>query len=1403
MKISTKFLISLVIQSLKLSKRTNRRELVLLPLWVGGLLVLPFCMNPGSCSAQIPIQTSVLSSIPGDVVSVVKLADTSAEPSHILGTPAELNEDGLCESGFITFELQDGVPLSLQLPMSYAASLINQWVNLVDTVRIACSFNVAAPNNLGSAGPSQWYEIEGLPGFYPSALAKQIAIGVDNDLDISMNINSGFPNWYLGIDGNCPAGQVDMVTIMLHEILHGFGFVNLSGIGSDGEPVVNVGFSVWEYHLADIDGNMIWSVDFGVDEAWAMYTDSSLYFAGPEVNANLDALPMLFAPDPYQSGSSISHLDEGTYLGNNELMTPSAAPGQALHTPGNIGMWMLADLGYDINYNPGCTDPSACNYDASASFNDGTCSFDPPVCMNPAGCNYDPTGVCHDPAACTQPPVIYLPNDSDTGLTTYMPCDAGSSPPEGYHPAYDQAAAWEVIMSDFGCAEEWTPECHSFYALLACGMSLYDQANNQPVTLDLSDQIFDDPLVVYCEDYYVGIEEDIVQEIIDAIDIIDECPESVLVNGFHEYTYNCGPKAGGMNVFLYFIDIMGEVTPWTGFVNILDVVAPSITLPPPTSWNASDNVYGYLGFPSYPFDENDVVEFLTNVFLPSTVISDNCTPYQQLDEFISVEINYLGAVISDGTALAQFTIVATDACGNASSNLAYAYNLYDQNCGWYLPNELEGGPAVFSCEPVDGYTWATNQTCAEETTGLIDFCTEETWDGYCQNYYAICSTGCTDATACNYDEDASEDDGSCEYLAWVIPEDSDANLLPLQWCPSSPMPVGYVMANQSCVESVILNDDYCDGTAWDGICQAAYEDCLNLQPGCMLEAACNYDPDAGVGNASCLYPGDACADSTDCETAGVFSINCECISTIIDSDGDGICDGEEIEGCTNALALNYDPEATDDDGSCWIEGCKEAEACNFDPEANLDDGSCIFPGDLCVMPSECNSEGYYDENCTCMFDGPGDTDGDGVCDDAEVPGCTNDSAVNYDPEATDDDGSCSIEGCKEAEACNFDPEANLDDGSCTFPGDFCMEATACNSEGFIDADCNCVFEGPGDANGDGVCDYACPTYAFTGCMDEAALNYNSLATLPATCMYAEVNGCMDASACNYNSEATFDGGGCMYPAADYLDCSGECLNDFDGDGVCDELAIYGCMDSAALNYNPYATNSNDVGSICVYAYVSGCMNESACNYNSEATFDGGGCMYPAADYLDCSGECLNDFDGDGVCDELAIYGCMDSAALNYNPYATNSNDEGSICVYAYVSGCMNESACNYNSEATFDNGSCYYAVTEYADCDGSCISDADGDGVCDELEVPGCTNPDAINFDVSATDENGSCLVPTSMGCTYSIATNYDAGADYDDGTCLFDSSDSNLCPNDIDGDGNVAVSDLLLLLSSYGTTCE
>ena len=72
---------------------------------------------------------------------------------------------------------------------------------------------------------------------------------------------------------------------------------------------------------------------------------------------------------------------------------------------------------------------------------------------------------------------------------------------------------------------------------------------------------------------------------------------------------------------------------------------------------------------------------------------------------------------------------------------------------------------------------------------------------------------------------------------------------------------------------------------------------------------------------------------------------------------------------------------------------------------------------------------------------------------------------------------------------------------------------------------------------------------------------------------SEVIGCKDASACNYNQEATTEGL-CTYPTETYLDCLGACINDEDGDTVCDELEVLGCSDSTACNYNENATDDD-------------------------------------------------------------------------------------------------------------------------------------------------------------------------------------------------------------------------------------
>jgi hypothetical protein len=53
-------------------------------------------------------------------------------------------------------------------------------------------------------------------------------------------------------------------------------------------------------------------------------------------------------------------------------------------------------------------------------------------------------------------------------------------------------------------------------------------------------------------------------------------------------------------------------------------------------------------------------------------------------------------------------------------------------------------------------------------------------------------------------------------------------------------------------------------------------------------------------------------------------------------------------------------------------------------------------------------------------------------------------------------------------------------------------------------------------------------------------------------------------------------------------------------------------------------------------------------------------------------------------------------------------------------------------------------------------------------------------------------------GCTYFLANNYDSEATFDDGTCQFNDP----CPSDLDYNGLINTSDLLIMLSSFGSGC-
>ena len=98
------------------------------------------------------------------------------------------------------------------------------------------------------------------------------------------------------------------------------------------------------------------------------------------------------------------------------------------------------------------------------------------------------------------------------------------------------------------------------------------------------------------------------------------------------------------------------------------------------------------------------------------------------------------------------------------------------------------------------------------------------------------------------------------------------------------------------------------------------------------------------------------------------------------------------------------------------------------------------------------------------------------------------------------------------------------------------------------------------------------------------------------------------------------------------------------------------------------------------------------------------------------------------------------------------------------------------------------------------------------IEYGGCTYPGACNYDDGAAYEDGSCLFPPQHcpitpgtpggGCTYTDAENYDDAATWDDGSCTYPPCNSD-CQEDINNDGIVSVSDVLLLLGQFGMTCE
>lgn len=242
----------------------------------------------------------------------------------------------------------------------YAAQMWSAWLNSTETITLEATWTGSLPPGvLGHSGPVNYYrDFSGAPvagTFYPVTLANSL-YGGDLDPaqeDFAMAFSSSF-SWYTGTDGNPSGSQYDLVTVILHEMCHGLGFL--------GSMDVSVGFGNWGWgygypviydQFTETGGgtSLLNTVAFP-NPSLALgnaLRSGDLFFNGLHANAaNGGPRVPIYAPSVWNDGSSYSHLDE-VYNGTiNDLMTYSIGYGTAIHTPGPVTEGLLTDIGWDV-----------------------------------------------------------------------------------------------------------------------------------------------------------------------------------------------------------------------------------------------------------------------------------------------------------------------------------------------------------------------------------------------------------------------------------------------------------------------------------------------------------------------------------------------------------------------------------------------------------------------------------------------------------------------------------------------------------------------------------------------------------------------------------------------------------------------------------------------------------------------------------------------------------------------------------------------------------------------------------------------------------------------------------------------------------------------------------------------
>lgn len=411
-----------------------------------------------------------------------------------------------------------------------------------------------------------------------------------------------------------------------------------------------------------------------------------------------------------------------------------------------------------------------------------------------------------------------------------------------------------------------------------------------------------------------------------------------------------------------------------------------------TTYNYTEN-YGFLLYPERAIDGNISDGNYTRIITSCPHYSDGsyCYNGENDDSFVRVEYN-IG--FSKSVTWANMSLISKS-----------GYLSYDDPWGLTMSItalHANGEDLIWQDDQTPGYInnsdWELNNTGPLEvrnngTLGLVIYIEASPFEVIAKDVEIrlkeVTATevlwGCMDLLANNYLENATDDDGSCDF---DLDNDGVNDADEIEGCtdPNS-------------------NNFSANATEDDGSCD--YDLDNDGVPddeeiaGCTDNVANNYNPNATDFDDSCDYDldDDGVLDTDEvngCTDASANNFNQSATENDdtcdYDLDNDGITDLEEITGCTDAAANNFDSNATDDDQTCdfdvdddgvldidEIDGCTDSLANNFNQFATENDGTCDY---------DLDNDGVPDDEDNCNFTDPNgwkDTDNDGIEDACDGP----------------------------------------------------------------------------------------------------------------------------------------------------------------------------------------------------------------------------------------------------------------------------------------------------------------------------------------------------------------------------------------------------------------------------------